>query len=136
MHYEWVQPSGLKPFVQVGLHYVGSTISSDIANTNVLYNGCNSPYAQCAGGGVTAVINGVTVKAGDPVQFQPSSFKQPGYTTFEAAFGVSKDEWSVQIYGENLGDARPQLFTSANDGEQRVTTSRPRTIGMRVSYKM
>lgn len=131
--YEWEMASGLKPFIAAGMHYVGKTITSDIDNTNILYTGCNSPYAVC---GQTAVINGVTVKSGDPIQLQPSSFKQPSYTTFEASIGVSKDQWSLTIFGENLGDKRPQLFTSANDGEKRVTTSRPRTIGMRVSYKM
>lgn len=133
VRYDWEMPSGLRPFVQAGVHYVGSTISSDIANTNILYTGCNSPYAVC---GQTSVINGVTVRAGDPIQLQPSSFKQASYTTFEASIGVSMDQWSLTLYGENLGDKRPQLFTSANDGEVRVTTARPRTIGLRVSYKM
>jgi outer membrane receptor protein involved in Fe transport len=131
--YEWETASGLKPFVQMGFHHVGSTISSDIANTNILYTGCNSPYAVC---GQTSVINGVTVKPGDPIQLQPSSFTQASYTTFEASFGFSKDNWSLTVYADNIGDKRPQLFTSANDGEVRVTTSRPRTIGMRVSFKM
>lgn len=131
--YEWEMPSGLKPFIAAGFHHVGSTITSDLANTNILYTGCNSPYAVC---GKTSVINGVTVKAGDPIQLQPNSFFQPKYDTFEASFGVSKDNWSITIFGENLSDARPQLFTSANDGEKRVTTSRPRTIGMRASFKM
>ncbi len=131
--YEWELASGLKPFVQAGIHYVGSTISSDIDNTNILYTGCRAPYSNC---GVTSTINGVVVKAGDPIQLQPSSFKQPSYTTAEASVGVSKDDWSIQVYIDNLTDARPQLFTSANDGETRVTTSRPRTIGMRFSYSM
>lgn len=133
LRYDWEMASGLKPFIQAGYHHVGSTITSDLANTNILYTGCNSPYNVC---GQTAVINGVTVAKGDPIQLQPSSFKQPSYNTFEASIGVSKDNWSLTIYGENLGDERPQLFTSANDGEKRVTTSRPRTIGMRVSFKM
>ena len=131
--YEWETSSGLKPFIQAGLHYVGSSISSDVANTNILYTGCRSPYSVC---GQTATINGVVVKVGDPIQLQPSSFKQPSYTTVEASLGVSKDDWSLQVYIDNIGDARPQLFTSANDGETRVTTTRPRTIGMRFSYSM
>jgi outer membrane receptor protein involved in Fe transport len=131
--YEWETSSGLKPFIQAGLHYVGSTISSDVANTNILYTGCRSPYSVC---GQTSTINGVVVKVGDPIQLQPSSFKQPSYTTVEASLGVSKDDWSLQVYIDNIGDARPQLFTSANDGEIRVTTTRPRTIGMRFSYSM
>ena len=133
LRYEWETSTGLKPFVQAGFHHVGSTISSVIANTNILYTGCNSPYAVC---GQTSVINGVTVTPGSAIQLQPQSFAQAGYSTFEASFGFSKDNWSITIYGDNLGDERPQLFTSANDGDKRVTTTRPRTIGMRVSYKM
>jgi len=130
--YEWEFENGLKPFIAAGFHHVGSTITSDLANVNILL-GCNAPYNHC---GVPATINGVTVKPGDPITFLPNSFNQPAYNTIEASFGVSKDEWSLQIYGDNLTDERPQLFTSANDGEKRVTTSRPRTIGMRFSYKM
>jgi len=130
--YEWEQASGLKPFVQAGVHYVGSTISSDVANANILFY-CSSPYAGC---GQPATINGVTVKPGDVIQQQNNSFSQPAYTTFEAAIGVNKDQWSLELYGDNLGDARPQLFTSGNDGEVRVTTSRPRTIGLRVGFKL
>lgn len=133
LRYEWETSNGLKPFVQAGFHRVGSTISSVIANTNILYTGCNSPYAVC---GQTSVINGVTVRPGSAIQLQPQSFAQPGYSTFEASFGFSKDNWSITIFGDNLGDERPQLFTSANDGDVRVTTTRPRTIGMRMSYKM
>ena len=130
--YEWTMDSGLKPFVQGGFHFVGSTISSDVSNTSILY-GCASPYTNC---GVNSTINGVTVHPGDVITPIKGSYNQPGYHTLDASFGASKDQWSIEVYAENLGDARPQLFTSGNDGETRVTTSRPRTIGMRVSYKM
>ncbi len=133
VRYEWETKSGLKPYGQVGVHYVGSTITSDISNTSILYTGCASPYSHC---GQAATINGVTVKPGDVITPLPNSFTQPAYHTFDAAFGVSRDQWTLEIYGDNLGDARPQLFTSGNDGETRVTTSRPRTLGMRVSFKM
>ncbi len=133
VRYDWELDNGLKPFVQMGFHHVGSTITSDIANTNILYTGCASPYLVC---GQTATINGVTVRNGDAIQLQPSSFVQPSYDTLEASFGVSKDAWSLTLFADNITNARPQLFTSANDGEKRVTTSRPQTFGLRVSYKM
>ena len=114
------------------MHYVGSTISSDVDNTSVLY-ACASPYAGC---GVNSTINGVTVHPGDVITPIQGSFPQAAYHTFDAAIGAAKDQWSVELYGENLGDARPHLFTSGNDGENRVTTTRPRTFGLRFSYKM
>jgi outer membrane receptor protein involved in Fe transport len=124
MRYETELASGLKPFVQVGAAWAGKTIASDVDNTSVLYGGAN------------ATINGVLVRAGDVITPLPSAFKQPGYHTFSAALGVSKDTWSLELFGENLGNARPQLFTSGNDGNVRVTTSRPLSVGLRASFKM
>ncbi len=134
VRYEWETSSGLRPYVQAGMHYVGKTITSNIDNTNIIYNGCRSPYNAC--GNPTAIINGVTVRSGDVIGPIRGSFNQPSFTTFSAAIGVSKDQWRVEVFGENIGDARPQQFTSANDGDTRVTTSRPQTFGLRVSYSM
>ena len=122
--YEKELSSGLKPFVQVGFHFAGKTIASVVDNTSVLYSGANS------------TINGVLVKAGDVVTPLPSAFSQPSYRTFSASVGASKDSWTVELFGENLGNARPKLFTSGNDGNVRVTTSRPLTIGLRASFTM
>jgi outer membrane receptor protein involved in Fe transport len=52
------------------------------------------------------------------------------------SFGVSKDDWRLEVFGDNLTDKRPELYKSGNDGELRTTTSRPRTIGLRFSYKI
>ena len=49
--------------------------------------------------------------------------------------GVSKDNTTVELYVDNLTDERPQLYTSANDGVKRVTTLRPLTVGIRLSFK-
>jgi iron complex outermembrane recepter protein len=144
LRYEWETASGLKPFAQVGFHHVGKTITSIVDNTDILFKQCAnggfvqySPYAGClANSTLASTINNVTVRSGDAIQRQPQSFRQPGYSTFDASIGVSKDEWSATLYVDNLTDKRPQLFTSANDGDVRVTTTRPRTIGLRVSYKM
>lgn len=139
--YEWETKTGLKPFVQAGFHYVGSTISADVSNTSVLYPGCygQSPYGGGAIANCTttnAVINGVTVHPGDATTPIIQSFNQAAYHTFEAAFGVSKDKWNLELFLDNIGDARPQLFTSGNDGEKRVTTSRPRTVGVKFGFKI
>ncbi|HJP69206.1 MAG TPA: TonB-dependent receptor [Sphingomicrobium sp.] len=133
---DWETSNGLKLFVSGGVHHVGKSISSDVANTNVLYAGCGSysPYPSCSG--VPSTINGVTVTKGTPIVPVPVSFPLAAYTTFEASMGVSRDNWSLEFFGENLTDKRPQLFKQANDGVLRLTTSRPRTFGMRFSVKM
>jgi outer membrane receptor protein involved in Fe transport len=57
------------------------------------------------------------------------------FSSFEAAFGVAKDGWSVQAYGDNLTDTRAQLFANYYNFVKTVTVSRPRTIGLRMSYQ-
>jgi hypothetical protein len=40
----------------------------------------------------------------------------------------------VQLYGENLGDTRAQLFAYYAASYKAVTLQRPRTIGLRIAY--
>lgn len=124
LRYETELSSGIRPFVQLAFHHVGSSISSTISNVDIRYTG------------PTVVYNGVTVRSGDVASPIPVAQRQKSYDTLGLSFGVSRDQWSIEVYGDNLTDERPQLFSSSNDGEQRVTTSRPRTVGLRLSYKM
>jgi outer membrane receptor protein involved in Fe transport len=124
LHWEKELASGLAPFAQIGIHYVGKSISDVIDNVDIRY------------GGSTAVYNGVTVRAGDVIAPIKAAQNLGSYATAGASFGVSKDEWRLEVFGDNLTDKRPELYKSGNDGELRTTTSRPRTIGLRFSYKI
>ena len=64
-----------------------------------------------------------------------TAYDLPGFTTFDAALGAGKDAWLVQVYGENLTDTRAQLYANYTQWYKGVTVSRPRTIGLRLSYK-
>jgi len=61
-------------------------------------------------------------------------FKQQSYDTIDGAVGVSGDGWTFELFGENLTDERAELFINALDTDLRVTTNRPRTFGIRLSY--
>ena len=63
-------------------------------------------------------------------------YQLPPFTTYNAALGVSKDAWLVQLYGENLTDTRAQLYASYRQYYKAVTVNRPRTLGLRFSYLM
>jgi iron complex outermembrane receptor protein len=119
--YEKPLASGYKPFVQASFHHVSSSISSDVANTSIRWTGAPVTY------------NGKLVNTGDVISPQISSLSQAGYQTVDGSFGVSKDNWTLEVFGKNLTDARPELFKSTSDGEMRVTTSRPLTVGLRAS---
>jgi iron complex outermembrane receptor protein len=63
------------------------------------------------------------------------AYELPAFTTYGAALGVGKDAWLVQAYGENLTDTRAQLYANYTEWYKAITVSRPRTIGLRFSYK-
>ena len=63
------------------------------------------------------------------------AYDLPAFTTYDGALGVGKDAWLVQVYAENLTDTRAQLYANYSQWYKAVTVSRPRTIGLRFSYK-
>lgn len=134
LHWEKELSSGLAPFAQIGVHYVGKSISDVIDNVDIRYQSSN-PTLNYAGS-IPVTYNGVTVRPGDVIVPIKAAQDLGSYGTASASFGVSKDEWRLELFGDNLTDERPELYKSGNDGEPRTTTSRPRTIGLRFSYKI
>jgi outer membrane receptor protein involved in Fe transport len=61
-------------------------------------------------------------------------FRQRSYDTVDASIGISGENWTVELVGENLTDERAEMFINALDTDLRVTTNRPRTWGVRVAY--
>tara|TARA_Y100001947_G_scaffold150929_1_gene150566 strand:+ start:2163 stop:4625 length:2463 start_codon:yes stop_codon:yes gene_type:complete len=59
---------------------------------------------------------------------------QDAYATVDLSMGVSRDEWSAGLFIENLTDERVDQYINNQDDIMRVTTNRPLTISLRVSY--
>jgi outer membrane receptor protein involved in Fe transport len=133
VRYETELASGLRPFAQAGFHFVDKSISSDIDNVSLKLPtfDANAGY----GAQQTVTYNGVTVHPGDVIVPLKGALPQKAYSTISASIGAAKDTWTVEIYGENLTDERPELYKSGNDGELRITTSRPRSFGVRLSVR-
>jgi outer membrane receptor protein involved in Fe transport len=69
------------------------------------------------------------------LQGVPVAFHNPGSTTYDASLGVAKGPWTAQLYGENLTDTRAILSSSYTEWVKANTINRPRTLGLRFSYK-
>jgi iron complex outermembrane receptor protein len=69
------------------------------------------------------------------LQNHSTAYDLPPFTTYDGAPGVGKDAWLVQVYGDNLTDTRAQLFANYAQFYKAITVNRPRTIGLRFSYK-
>ncbi len=63
-----------------------------------------------------------------------NNIKLDSYTTFGLSAGIKSDRWSLELYGENLGDTRAEIAGNYINDRERITTNRPRTIGLRVGY--
>jgi len=60
--------------------------------------------------------------------------KQDSYTIMDASVGVRKDNWRAELMVQNINDESAELFINQQDDIQRITTNRPRTVSLRVSY--
>ena len=58
---------------------------------------------------------------------------QPKYQTFDLAFGMTINETDMEFFVRNLTDERANLYYNDQDDIPRITTNRPRNIGVRVS---
>jgi iron complex outermembrane receptor protein len=75
-----------------------------------------------------------------PVTGEPSFttrelFDQPGYTTYDASAGVSKDNWTVTLYGQNLSNCDASTYTSTAQYIVQEVPLRPRVLGLKLDYK-
>lgn len=60
--------------------------------------------------------------------------KQDSYTTVDASLGAVYENWNIELFVRNLTDERVELFYNVQDDIPRITTNRPRTIGVRVGF--
>jgi outer membrane receptor protein involved in Fe transport len=63
------------------------------------------------------------------------NYDQAAFTTYDAFAGVSKDNWTAQLYCSNFTDTRADLYTSTSQSVKAETVNRPRTTGLKFSYK-
>jgi iron complex outermembrane receptor protein len=106
--YEWTF-AGYTPFVQVAASHSGHSFTQA---------GSNPSLAQ-AGGISTGRLR----------------FENPAYTTYDASFGVAKDAWYLNVYGENLANSNKSVFVSTDQFIEAQTPLRPRVIGATFGYK-
>jgi iron complex outermembrane recepter protein len=62
-------------------------------------------------------------------------FDIPAYSSYDASAGVSKDAWTVQIFGQNLTNVNSSLSTDSGQFIITEVPQRPRVLGVKFTYK-
>ena len=65
---------------------------------------------------------------------EANSITLDSWTLWGATAGISDDQWTAEVYVENLTDERAEISGNAIFNRARVTVARPRTIGLRFAY--
>ena len=81
-----------------------------------------------------------SVNGDDPTKIQNINttlfrFHMAGYTTYDASVGVAKDNWNLQLYGQNLTDQNASTFTSTAQFIKTEIVLRPRVLGVKIGMK-
>jgi iron complex outermembrane recepter protein len=105
--YDWLMGDYV-PYLQIGIRHTDISFSQAGANPEIGIGGS------------------VTTSRG--------RFENPAYTTLDAAIGVSKGDWHVDLHGENLTNSNASTFTSTDQFIIEQTPLRPRVIELSFGY--
>jgi len=61
-------------------------------------------------------------------------FELPAYSTYDASLGISKDNWHIAFYCDNLTDEDTYLNKSITNGLVQEFPMRPRVLALKVGY--
>ena len=63
------------------------------------------------------------------------AYDMPGYSSYDAAAGVSQGSWAVQVFGQNLTNVNSSLSTGSGQDILQEIPQRPRVLGVKFAYK-
>jgi outer membrane receptor protein involved in Fe transport len=115
---------------------------SALFNLRARYDWTMGDYKPFASAGA----NHIGAERNEPASFTPGSseiiptttlllYTMPSYTTYDAAIGVGKDNWTAQINGSNLGNSSASTNTSSGQFIKSEVPLRPRVLTLLFGYK-
>jgi iron complex outermembrane recepter protein len=111
--YDW-NFDNYKSFVTVGMTHIG-----EMANQPASYPLGTDPAYLPGGVPQTTLLR----------------YIMPGYSLYDAAWGISKDQWRAQLNASNLFNSHASTNTNSEQFIQQQTPVRPRVIGFTMGYK-
>jgi outer membrane receptor protein involved in Fe transport len=107
-----------RSFVTVGANHIGSERNEPASFPD-------GNLETTAGGCLVSGIPNTTL----------CKYTMPGYTTYDAAIGMSKDSWTVQLTGNNITNSDASTHTASNQFIKTQVPLRPRVLTVQIGYK-
>ena len=109
-------------------------VGSELAFAPNFQGNIRARYEWDLENGMLAHIQPQIIISGDSVSdvIEINKIEVEGYSMAHLSAGVSRDQWSVEAFVDNLTDERAELSNNFVYDRERVTTARPRTWGVRV----
>ena len=137
-------------FLQGGIVYTGDSYTNVTADANFIEDQTQRIFGVGSGlkiqnysgsfgapGQVSGLITAPTsdtIDVGGETFFQAGRYIQEGYTLLNVSAGVIKDNWTAELFIDNVGDEDGIVNINTFEGMPKVSVTRPRTIGVRLSY--
>lgn len=112
-------------------------VGSELAFAPSLQANIRARYEWNTDSGLTAHVMPQIVYTADSVSDVIEINKAPvdSYTTLAFTTGLTSDNWSVELFANNITDERGELSNNFVFDRERVTVIRPRTVGIRVGIQ-
>jgi len=111
-------------------------------NARLRYQWLMSSYNLWAQVGATHTAHSFTqsgsnpeLSAGSNISTTLLRFENPAYTEYDASIGAAKDNWTFEVYAQNLTNVIQSTFTSTSQFALQETITRPRVIGGRIGFR-
>lgn len=129
--------NGFTGYINASVAYTGDRLASLKMDAYVLEDTTQLVYGTGSGLKIedeAAVYEGVTYTDRNGDVFRGGRYVQESYTVANLAFGVTNEEWKVELYIDNLTDRAGIQYIDNQQFTPKVVTNRPRTVGVRFSY--
>jgi iron complex outermembrane recepter protein len=84
---------------------------------------------------ISAGASHVGHMSNEPLNYPLPVAGKPSFTTYDASLGVSKEAWTVTLYGQNLSNSDASTYTSTAQYIVQEVPLRPRVLGLKVDFK-
>jgi hypothetical protein len=127
---------GANAYVTGSLTYRGESLAGIVGSASFMDDTALLAYGTTSGLGLENAGGNFGTVADSTGSLPASSrFVNESATVLSASAGLMKDSWLAEVYVRNITSERGAIVQTAGKFTPEATVNRPRTIGLRLSYR-